>query len=74
MFCSILADPVTKLMLTLEQKALKKDVTKEVFEVILEELKTVFMEEPFKSLNEKSLISKESLNLDIKNSKRSIII
>ena len=61
-------------MLTLEQKALKKDVTKEVFEVILEELKTVFMEEPFKSLNEKSLISKESLNLDIKNSKRSIII
>ena len=61
-------------MLTLEQKALKKDVTKEVFEVILEELKTVFMEESFKSLNEKSLISKESLNLDIKNSKRSIII
>ena len=60
-------------MLTLEQKALKKDVTKGVFEVILEELKTVFMEEPFKSLNEKSLISKESLNLDIKNSKGSII-
>ena len=61
-------------MLTLEQKALKKDVTQEVFEAILEELKTVFMEEPFKSLNEKSLISKESLNLDIKNSKGSIII
>ena len=74
LFCSILADPVTKLMLTLEQKALKKAATKEVFEAILEELKTAFMEKPFKSLNEKSLIGKESLSLDIKNSKGNIII
>ena len=59
----ILADPVTKFMFTLEQKALKKAATKEAFEAILEELKTGFMEEPFKTLNEKSLKGKESLNL-----------
>ena len=32
LFCSILVDPVTKFMLTLERKALKKAATKEVFE------------------------------------------
>ena len=66
LFCSILADLVAKFMLALEWKALKKVATKEVFEAILEELKTTFMEEPFKTLNEKSLKGKESLNLDIK--------
>ena len=50
-------------MFTLEQKALQKAATKEAFEAILEELKTGFMEEPFKTLNEKSLKGKESLNL-----------
>ena len=66
LFCSILADPVTKFMLILERKAVKKVTTKEVFEAITEELKTAFIEEPFKTLNEKSLKGKESLNLDIK--------
>ena len=50
-------------MLTLERKALKKGATKEAFEAVLEELRTAFMEEPFKALNEKSLKGKESLNL-----------
>ena len=40
-------------MLTLERRALKKAATKEAFEAILEELKTAFMEKPFKTLNEK---------------------
>ena len=53
-------------MLILERKAVKKVATKEVFEAITEELKTAFIEEPFKTLNEKSLKGKESLNLDIK--------
>ena len=66
LFCSILADLVTKFMLILERKAVKKVATKEVFEAITEELKTAFIEEPFKTLNEKSLKGKESLNLDIK--------
>ena len=69
-FCSTLADPVTKFMLTLEWKTLKKAATKEVFEVILEELKTAFMEETFKTLSKKSLKGKESLNLDIKKLQR----
>ena len=47
LFWSILADLVTKFMLTWERKAVKKAATKEVF-AILEELKTVFMEEPSK--------------------------
>ena len=38
-------------MLTLEQKTLKKAATEEIFEAILEELETAFMEEPFKTLN-----------------------
>ena len=38
LFCSILADPVTKFILTLERRVFKKAATKEVFEVILEEL------------------------------------
>ena len=42
LFCSILTDPVTKFVLTLEQKTLKKAVTKEVFDAILEKLKTAF--------------------------------
>ena len=46
-------------------KAINSATSKEVFEAILEELKTAFMEELFKSLNEKSLKCKESLNLDI---------
>ena len=37
LFCSILADPVTKFILTFERKALKKAATKDVFEAILEE-------------------------------------
>ena len=53
-------------MLILERKAVKKVATKEVFEAITEELKTTFIEEPSKTLNEKSLKDKESLNLDIK--------
>ena len=36
--CSILADPITKFMLTLERKASKKASKKEVFEAILKEL------------------------------------
>ena len=36
--CSILADPITKFMLTLERKASKKASKKEVFEPILKEL------------------------------------
>ena len=63
LFSSTVADPVTKFMLRLEQKALKEVATKEAFEAILEELTTAFMEEPFKTLNEKSLKGKESLNL-----------
>ena len=39
-------------------KDIKKPATKEVFEAILEELKTAFMEEPFKTLNETSLKGK----------------
>ena len=62
LFCSILADPVTKFMLILERTALKKAATKEVFEAIIEELKTAFMEEAFKTLNETSLKGKKSLN------------
>ena len=50
MFCSILADSVTKFMLTLEQKALKKAAMKEVFEAIIKKLNTAFMGEPFKTL------------------------
>ena len=69
LFCSILADPVTKFMVTLERKALKKAATKEVFEIILEDLKTVFMEERFKTLNENLLKGKESVNLDMKTPK-----
>ena len=46
-------------MLVLERKAFKKAATKKVFEAILEELKTDFMEEPFKTLNENSLKGKE---------------
>ena len=46
-------------MLILERKALKKVAAKEVFEAILEELKTDFMEELFKTLSEKSLKGKE---------------
>ena len=70
LFCSILVDPVTKFMLTLEQKALKKAATEEIFEAILEELETAFMEEPFKNLSKQSLKGKESLNLDIKKLQR----
>ena len=55
---NLTADPVTKFMLRLEQKALKEVATKEAFEAILEELTTAFMEEPFKTLNEKSLKGK----------------
>ena len=66
LFCSILADPVTTFMLTLERVIKKKGVTKEVFEAILGELKTAFMEKPFKSLNEKSLKGKGLLNLNVK--------
>ena len=64
LFCSILADPGTMFMLTLERKALIKAVTKE--DAILEELKTAFMGEQFKTLKEKSLKGKKSFNLDIK--------
>ena len=42
LFCSLLAEPVTKFMLTLEQKTLKKAATKEVFDAILEKLKSAF--------------------------------
>ena len=50
-------------LLTLERKILKRAATKEVFDAILKQLKTAFMEESFKTLNEKSLQCKESLNL-----------
>ena len=46
-------------MLIFERKALKNAATKEVFEAILEELKTDFMEETFKTLNKNSLKGKE---------------
>ena len=46
-------------MLVLERKAFKKAATKEVFQAILEELETDFMEEQFKTLNENSLKCKE---------------
>ena len=45
LFCSIFLDLVIKFMLTLERKVLKKAATKEVFEAILEELKTTSMED-----------------------------
>ena len=38
LFCSILTDPVTRFMFTLERKVSKKAPTKEIFEAILEEL------------------------------------
>ena len=57
--CLILADPVTKFMLTSIEKT-ENAATKEVFETTLEEVKTGFMEEPFKTLNGKSLKGKES--------------
>ena len=69
LFCSIFLDLVIKFMLTLERKVLKKAATKEVFEAILEELKTTSMEEPFKTLKGKLLKGKESLKLDIKTPK-----
>ena len=70
---SILAVPVTKFMITFEQKAFNKAAAK-VFEAILEEWKTAFMEESFKTLNEKSLKGKESLNLGIQKFQKSVII
>ena len=69
LFCSIFLDLVIKFMLTLERKVLKKAATKEVFEAILEELKTTSMEEPFKILKGKLLKGKESLKLNIKTPK-----
>ena len=60
-------------MITFERKAFNKAATK-VFEVILEEWKTAFMEESFKTLNKKSLKGKESLNLGIQKFQRSVII
>ena len=43
LFCSILVDPLSNFMVTLERKALKKSSTKEVFEAILEELDKLLM-------------------------------
>ena len=64
LFCSVLVDPLTNFMVTLEQKALKKSSTKEVFESILEELNKALDEEPFKT----SKIRKEKgkLSIDVK--------
>ena len=59
-------------MITFERKAFNKAATK-VFEAILEEWKTAFMEESFKTLN-KSLKGKESLNQGIQKFQRSVII
>ena len=66
--CSILTDPVTQSMITLERKALKKASTKVIFEEVLEELKTSFQEEPFKSLNGEALEKKKisELQIDVK--------
>ena len=61
-FCSILADPVNRFMITLERKALKKASSKVVFEEVLEELKKIFQEGPFKSLNGEAL-KKEDIRI-----------
>ena len=36
LFCEIVTDPITNLMISLEQKALKKSSTEKVFEKILD--------------------------------------
>ena len=66
MFALILADTVNKAMLTSKRKAFKKAATKDIFAAVLDELKITFMEEPFKSLNDKVLKGKESINMGIK--------
>ena len=64
-FCSILADPVNRFIITLERKGLRKTSTKVVFKEALEKLKKSFQEEPFKSLNEEALKKKKSSELQL---------
>ena len=67
--CRILAYPLNNNINTLEQKALKKTPTKEVFDAKLDEVKETFLEPEFCEVNAKHFSKKEpypSLELDSK--------
>ena len=65
LFCEVLVDPVNNFLETLEKKALKKSSTKEVFEAILDELKTEMLKEEFIIKNDKNFNGKKKKRIDM---------
>ena len=67
--CRILADPLNNYVSTLEEKALKKAPTREVFSAMLDEVKEAFFRPEFDEANAINFSVKKpysSLELDIK--------